>query len=104
MESIIAMMGMNDVMGISNRHLNEICNYMNKHGHGLIAKQDIIPIVLQTAAEKKTIAEIEDKESQSHIKHFVRAMNTPKQVFADFGVRRKRVVNPYETGVRKQIG
>lgn len=71
---ITAIMCDNDTMAISNRDLNEVANFMKNNGHGLIAKNDIIPIVLKTAADKSATAIIRDKTIQSHIKHIVSRM------------------------------
>jgi len=84
---MIAMLG-NGSMGISNRNLNEVAIYMKKNGYALVARRDIIPIILKTAEEKRAIAVIKSKKIQSHVKNILRKMTEPAaQAFADFGKR-----------------
>lgn len=65
---------MDTVFRINNRTLNTIANFMIKDGYAIIAKLDIIPIVIATAEKKEAIAEISDPKLISHVKHFQQKM------------------------------
>ena len=66
---------MQNVLEIENRTLNEIVNLMIKNDYKIIAKEDILPIVLETAKRKKQIAKISDSRVIKIVKYFQKELS-----------------------------
>jgi len=69
---------MNNVLEVKNRTLNEVVNFMIKSGYKIIAKEDVLPIVLKTAERREQIAKITDSGTIKTVQFFLDELSKSK--------------------------
>ncbi len=85
---------------IDNRGLNEVALYLKAIGFDIIAKEDIVPIVVRTAEKRQKIAVISCPKIISTITFVIKKMEEDDryQISRHLQNLRKKVANPERKG------